>query len=343
MQAVKESALRVAIVSDSESQRTNLRLMLERSGVQVVINSRLEAELFKRLNANIADVLLIDLDEELDEDEELLDELVDMTPVPILFNDSAATRQLSMVYDASWGRKLANKLASLVDGTQMSVGNAGHKIALETPEYVANRIPEAPSAVVTGKQPGSSELSNVWVLAASIGGPQSLKRFISCIPEDLPVAFIVAQHIGTNFVSLLAEQLGKVTPFSVYPARSGEVFAHQQVVITPVGERLNFGENNEILLEPTESTSIYSPCIDMVLTDTSKRYGAATGAIIFSGMGNDSMQGCMSVASRDGLVWAQDPDSCVVSSMPDHARRAGVVSFSGSPEELAQNLVKHLS
>lgn len=343
MQAVKDPVLRVAIVSDSESQRTNLRLMLERSGVQVAINSRLEAELLKRLNANVADVLLIDLDEELDEDEELLDELVDTAPVPILFNDSAATRQLSSVYDSSWGRKLANKLASLVDGTQMSVGNAGHKIALETPEYVANKIPDAPVAVVSGKQPGSNVLKNVWVLAASIGGPQSLKRFISCIPGDLPVAFVIAQHIGTNFVSLLAEQLGKVTSFSVYPACSGEVFAHQQVVITPVGERLTFGEDNAIRLEPTESTSIYSPCIDMVLTDTSKRYAQAAGVIVFSGMGNDSMQGCLSVASRGGQVWAQDPDSCVVSSMPDHARRAGVVSFSGSPEALAQNLIKHLS
>jgi len=77
------------------------------------------------------------------------------------------------------------------------------------------------------------------------------------------------------------------------------------------------------------------------MTDISIRYGSRTSTIVFSGMGNDGLRGAQLIASRGGKVWAQEPESCVVSSMPDSTRRAGIVSFSGEPELLSERITTY--
>lgn len=344
MQPGGHHQLRVAIASESELQRANLKLMLERSGLQVVVTRPMSDDFLNQVSANIADVLLIDLDDTTDDDMDLLDQLLEQSHLPILFNDSAATRQSSLVFDADVGKKLASKLVSLVGGGQLSVEDAQHTIALETPDYTLQTAVGAPAqqAAPASKAATPEVARNVWVLGASIGGPQSVKRFLSTIPEDLPVAFLIAQHIGGNFVALLAEQLNRVTKFDVYPAVAGRLLYHREVVIAPVHERITFGTDGDIRLEPAEAAGRYSPSIDRIMTDVARRYGARTGAIMFSGMGNDGLNGCRAVAAAGGPVWAQNAASCVISSMPDSVRHAGVASLSGTPEELAARLVERI-
>jgi chemosensory pili system protein ChpB (putative protein-glutamate methylesterase) len=55
-------------------------------------------------------------------------------------------------------------------------------------------------------------------------------------------------------------------------------------------------------------------------------------------MGDDGARGCEAIAESGGVVWAQDIASCVVSSMPDQARKTGKVSYSANPEQLAKQL-----
>jgi chemosensory pili system protein ChpB (putative protein-glutamate methylesterase) len=75
-----------------------------------------------------------------------------------------------------------------------------------------------------------------------------------------------------------------------------------------------------------------------VITAVAERYGEMAGAIVFSGMGDDGAVGCRSMAEHGGVVWAQDVDSCVMSSMPDQARKTNNVTFSAEPRKLADEL-----
>jgi chemosensory pili system protein ChpB (putative protein-glutamate methylesterase) len=79
------------------------------------------------------------------------------------------------------------------------------------------------------------------------------------------------------------------------------------------------------------------------MTRVAERYANRSGAIVFSGMGDDGVEGCRAVVAHGGTVWAQEAESCLVSSMPDHVRAAGLASFSGSPELLALKLTEHLN
>jgi chemosensory pili system protein ChpB (putative protein-glutamate methylesterase) len=49
------------------------------------------------------------------------------------------------------------------------------------------------------------------------------------------------------------------------------------------------------------------------------------------------------MAENGGVVWAQDVDSCVISSMPDQARKTHTVTFSADPRALADHLYQYYS
>ena len=115
-----------------------------------------------------------------------------------------------------------------------------------------------------------------------------------------------------------------------------------QLVVAPVEKRMNFSERGVVSMEDIKQKSIYSPSIDDVLSVVAKHYGADANAIIFSGMGNDGTAGCHLIAQNGGMVWAQESKSCIISSMADSARAAGIVSLSADPEQLAENLIQYL-
>ena len=89
--------------------------------------------------------------------------------------------------------------------------------------------------------------------------------------------------------------------------------------------------------EPWEGP--YAPCIDQVMSNLAQGFGHCDGAILFSGMGNDGAIAAPRLAAQGAAIWAQSADSCAVSSQPDSVRETGCVGYSGTPEQLARQLV----
>ncbi len=182
-------------------------------------------------------------------------------------------------------------------------------------------------------------LQRVWVLGASIGGPDAVREFLSGIPASTSNLFLLAQHMGADFVDLMIGQLARASALPVRMAVSGEITTHGQVLVVPLAERLLLDRDGQVSIEALPAPSAYSPSIDQVLKDVADQFGAAAGAIIFSGMAHDAIEGAKYLAGKGGVVWAQDPATCVVSSMIDGAMEAGVVKLVASPAELAARFV----
>ncbi len=183
---------------------------------------------------------------------------------------------------------------------------------------------------------------NVWVLGASIGGPEAVKRFLARIPVELPVAFVLAQHLGEGFVSLLATQLDRISCFKVKEAQAGDVLKHGEVIVVPIEQRMILDEQGQVKFLDEKWKGHYKPSIDSVIKDVCTSYKERAGVIIFSGMGADGVLASQKFAEQyQGNIWAQNSDTCVVSSMPDSVRKANLVSYSGSPEALALKIAMH--
>lgn len=322
--------VRIAIVSYSLKHRQHLQKVMEHTGLRVVINEPASKALLDKLDFFEADVILLDIDENSDQQQDFLTGLLDKTSTPIIFDDITV---LSLHESAAMGKWYSKLLSKISDATGKLEWD---KLDLD---IGCSSLVQAVSTELDSTQ-NEQLAENIWLLGASLGGPDAVKRFLAEIPADLPVAFILAQHLGENFVSRLAEQLNKVTPFRVMNPNTGHVLRHGEVLIVPVDCRLKINPIGAVELLPLTTKSAYSPSIDLVMQDFAQRYTQTVNAIIFSGMCSDGVIGSQQVTAQGGEVWVQSPDTCVVSSMPESVDKATKVSFSGAPEILARELIK---
>lgn len=335
--------LRVALIADRELQGKHLKELLETHGMNVIIDQPIADYRPELYDADEVDVLLVNLDESIGYDMERLDALIEYSSVPILFNEGGIPG------GKSWGRKLIAKLTGLVQGrniaTQSTVAATRvRKLSENAEDELPGGLGDTQSSaqVVASQYEPTAPARSVWILGASLGGPQALKQFLSHLPDTLPTGFIIAQHIGKPFVSLLAEQLGRVTRMRVMPAEHGRAVRTREVILVPIDSRFCLTEAGIVELRDEPVRGPYRPCIDEVMEEAARCYKQHSAAIVFSGMGNDGSLGAVAVERAGGMVWAQEAESCVMSSMPDAARQRGVVSFSGTPQELATQLAQRM-
>lgn len=343
-----QAQLRVAILTTSDQTQQHANLLQE-AGLNIVVLEAVGSVFLLQLEKSPADVLLVDLSEEVDSEIDIINTLLEYDSVPVFFNDSNPAGGNA---NALWAKKLARKLANMVRTHQPLT-------AAETPlEAMSGQGPQKPdlepgttnSFAQETSEPTSEPksrpddaASNIWVLGASLGGPQAVHQFLAAIKADLPVVFLLAQHIGANHIAVLAKQLNRVTPFKVIPGTSGYLLRHHEVVLVPADKHIGITEDGYLSLSPAPAGAIYSPSINNVITAVAERYGHKAGAIVFSGMGDDGASGCKAMADHGGVVWAQNIESCVISSMPDQARKTNSVTYSADPGCLAEKLHSYYS
>lgn len=181
---------------------------------------------------------------------------------------------------------------------------------------------------------------DLWVLGASLGGPAALKRFFTALNQPLPICFLLAQHIDAHFLPVLGKILEQANPF--YPVqvlvRPG-LIEPGTLLLAPIEKRLRFLEAGQIVLGARGWTPPYSPCIDDVLKDVAVSYPGQVHSIVFSGMGEDGVNGARAIANCRGEVWVQDSESCASSVMPDAISKAGLARYRATPESLAARLM----
>jgi len=331
------SKIRIAVVSNTVNQRKQLREALENVGLNVVLNEPVSTSFLEKLDSINVDVILLDLDDH-SSDDPILDRLLDNDTIPIIFNDVSVLTLNEPHVLARWYGKLLKKISS-------SVGED----TIEEKTYAEHYNHSSQSKEFNTTNDKTPEVSvddglakNVWILGASLGGPDAVKEFFRALPPGLPVAFILTQHLGANFISLLAEQLDNVADYEVLTPTVGHVIKHNQVIVTPVNQHLTINSIGAIELHALREEQQYSPSINMVLEDMLNRYGQNMGAIIFSGMGDDGLKGCELLHAKGAMIWTQSADSCVISSMPENIERKGLASFTGSPTKLAEKLYDFL-
>jgi two-component system chemotaxis response regulator CheB/chemosensory pili system protein ChpB (putative protein-glutamate methylesterase) len=185
----------------------------------------------------------------------------------------------------------------------------------------------------------AAPLRHVVVLGASIGGPEAVRELLGALPRNFPALFVLAQHMGDEFLELMSAQLAKAVSMTVRTPTHGERVGHGEIVIVPTRQRMQIDGEGVITLSPLIERTPYSPSIDQVMRDVADEFGERAAAIVFSGMAQDAIDGSKYLTSRGGAVWVQDPQTCTISSMVDSVRQTGVVTFVGSPQQMAAKLI----
>lgn len=333
----EKSAARIAVIADTSLQRHVLQQALAGSGYQVVLNSdptRLDEQ---ALAACETDLWLVDLAQL--EDSPLVDSLLETATAPVLFGEGHAPERHSENYPR-WERRLFGKLKRLVGDPAEAVGPSLEALLAEAQR--PGRV-ELPAALADTPLVAGEPARQVWLLAASLGGPAAVKAFLDALPGGLPLGFVYAQHIDAAFEAALPQAVGRHSQWHVNAVRPGDAVRCGEVVVAPIVQELGFAEDGTMQLAGRAWPEPYSPSIDQLMLNLAQQFGAACGVIVFSGMGSDGSAAAAYVRRQGALIWTQKADSCACPSMPDSLREGGYSSLSGDPRELASALVNHLA
>lgn len=323
---------RIGVVSDTNLQRLALAQAVKGHGYELCFNTSPEKLDASALDAAELDVWVVDMQ---DEDDEFLDRLLDHSAAPILFGLEQAPAQGTRDYPR-WERRVFVKLKETVGEPVLDESLD----VLEQSEPAA--VPVALALPPELSQHHSDGLELVVVLAASLGGPAAVKEFLDCLPKGLPVAFVLAQHIDARMVGTLPRVLVRHNGMPCKIAEAGDRLRHGELLIAPIESEIDFDEGGAVIVRGIEWDGPYSPSIDQMIANVTRRFGNRAGALIFSGMGGDGSISGPLLQEAGGFIWAQVAGSCACASQPDSMRATGVVTFNGTPSELAAHLVEHV-
>ncbi|MNM76554.1 Chemotaxis response regulator protein-glutamate methylesterase of group 1 operon [compost metagenome] len=333
----ESNALRIAVIADTSLQRHVLQQALLAHGYQVVLNAdpgRLEEA---QLASCETDLWLVDLAQQ--DDSPLLDSLLEQDRVPVLFGEGNAPERHSEHYPR-WERRLVGKLRRLIGDPSAGVGQSLQMLLAEAQR--PTRI-ELPANLAAAPLKAGEPAEQVWLLAASLGGPEAVKAFLDALPGGLPIGLLYAQHIDPAFETSLSQAVGRHSQWHINQARAGDAVRCGEVVVVPVSQQLGFDVDGRMQLDGRPWPEPYSPSFDQMMLNLAQRYGERCGVIVFSGMCSDGSAAAAYVRRQGGEIWTQRADSCACSSMPDSLREAGYSMFSADPRELAAALVNHLA
>lgn len=310
-------APRIGLVSDSDLNRRSLQQLLAEGGYSTGLSLK-SAKLMLRLEGNDGAAILQKIEADLDawiidssEDsiQPLLDYLLTESELPLLLNDHVPLIQDQQAFTL-WRRRTLEKLEIV----------AISDVDKHRDEAIA------PAA------------KDVWVLAASLGGPEAVSRFLQALPPDLPLALVYGQHIEPDFEGFLTGSIN--SHYTLELVKGETVLTVGKVVVVPAAHQLRFLPRGRVVATRKPWQGAYKPVLDQVISDLARVYRQRLGVIIFSGTCNDGEIGCRVVKACGGTVWAQQADSCIDPSMPMAAISTQCVSEQGTPEQLATLLAE---
>ncbi|HEY6948139.1 MAG TPA: chemotaxis protein CheB, partial [Gemmatimonadales bacterium] len=199
--------------------------------------------------------------------------------------------------------------------------------------------PTGPVEPDTPQETVGSPAFPIVALGASAGGLEALRRLFARVPIDSGLAFVVIQHLDPDRPSMLAHVIEGITPLPVAEATDGARLEPNRVHVIPAGADLTI-EGGIVALVPREKTgNLHLPIDTFLRSLAADARGSAIG-VVLSGSGADGREGLRAIKAEGGIAIAQDPQSAQFRSMPEAAIAAGVVDFTGSPEEIAAELVR---
>ena len=301
--------LQLGILVDSAHKQQALTDLIALSGHTVGCHLLLSAR--EAANQQVLeqplDAWVVDVAEDYCDEQQLLEQLFAQSRIPIILSDSSEFPPGSEDHSA-WLRRTGLRLQRLRGDINLQQANPA---------------------------------SELWVLAASTGGPAAVKRFLAQLPANLGIAFLYAQHIDANQAATLNRMMSNAGSYPAMVATQGVVLEPNSLTLVTARDAVEILENGTLVIHYGQSwKGSYAPSIDQLAANAARIYRERSGLIIFTGMGDDGAASCRLIKQVGGKAWAQSPNDCTSDSMPVSALATGCVSLSGTPEYLARSLAQ---
>jgi two-component system chemotaxis response regulator CheB len=212
--------IRVLLVDDSDATRAGLGRILEAAcGAEVVGTAADGEQALREAERLRPDLIVLDLQMPRMDGFTFLRLLMARRPIPVLVISAQSRRTdvfkalelgaLDFVAKPEGDAPLDSLRDALVEKCQLVRALRIENLAPRDAAHAAGALGAEPAGIVA--------------IGASTGGPAAIQRLLSMLAGDLPLAFLVAQHMPERFTGAFAERLARTTSFVASEAADADV------------------------------------------------------------------------------------------------------------------------
>jgi two-component system chemotaxis response regulator CheB len=333
----KPETIKVLIVDDSAFMRKVITdILSEDPMLEIIGRARNGAEAMEAVRTLSPDVVTLDIEMPGKSGIEVLKEIMDFKPVPVVMVSSLTKENANVTMQA-----LDLGAVDFVTKPSGNISLDMQKVGDELRRKVAGASRAALFGSRRVKQPfhAREPLSvpphrdmprgkfEMLVVAASTGGPMALQEVISNLSRDFPLPVMVVQHMPPGFTTSFAQRLNERSNLTVVEGCDGMPVKKGRVVIAPGGYHLMVEKKGaEILCKLAETPPVRSvrPAADVLFTSVSETIDGSVLALVLTGMGRDGLDGAKALKDRGAYIIAESKETSVIFGMPGAIIAAGL-------------------
>jgi two-component system chemotaxis response regulator CheB len=189
----------------------------------------------------------------------------------------------------------------------------------------------------------SNKGQRIIVVGASAGGLDALSKLVDALPQDLPAAILVVQHMSADTTGeVLVKALAKSGKFKSKHARDGETIKNGHIYVAPSDYHMLISKG-KILLSKGARENRSRPAIDPLFRSAAVAFGSKVIGVILTGNLDDGTIGLMAVKRCGGICIVQDPKEAAYPDMPQTAVSNVEVDYCLPISEIGACLAKILA
>lgn len=178
------------------------------------------------------------------------------------------------------------------------------------------------------------------VIGGSAGSFQGITQILSALPADFSLPIIMClhrlKHVRNGFVEALSIKSIKpvVEPHDKEGIKKGKVY------LAPANYHLCIELGNTFALSTEEMYNNSRPSIDITLDTAAYNFKDKLIGILLSGANRDGALGMKRIKDRGGLTIIQNPEECMIDTMPNAAKSITEIDYILSVKEIIQFLTE---
>jgi two-component system response regulator WspF len=332
---------RIAIVNDLAMAREALRRVVATIPDTTVCWVAADGEeAVARARVDRADLVLMDLIMPVMDGVEATRLIMKGSPCPILVVTATVEGNATRVYEAIGAGALdavdtprlgadgthgAKALVSKVEVIRLmakaEAPRGATAIAPARPRPQVN--PMVPAAGAPATEAAATAGAPIIAVGSSTGGPQALATFLKSLPNPLPYAVVIVQHMDVTFLPGLATWLSGQTGLNVELApRHGRPTAGS-VMVAGQDLQMVLKQNGTLDYVAGDPDLIHRPSVDVFFESLAKSRTQTGAAVMLTGMGRDGAAGMKAMRDAGWRTFAQDRETSIVWGMPGAAVQVG--------------------
>ena len=335
---------KVIIVDDSAFMRKLLTdLFTDTPDFTVVDTAKNGFEAIAKIKTNKPDLVTLDIEMPVMNGLDALKTIMRDTPVPIVVVSSLTREGSEETVKALLFGAVDFVTKNITDIAQ--VKNTVLTTCRNALNVNMEELRRKPSLAQPISMPNSSGKvkDKIIVLGTSTGGPKALQEIIPKLPDNLPSAVVVVQHMPAGFTKSLANRLNDLSAVKVKEAENNEQVVKGTVYIAPGDFHIKFYKKEEdVFIKLTKDPPVGShrPAVNPMFESAASIYGENCVAVLLTGMGQDGAAGMATIKSQNGYTIAEDQKTAIVYGMPKVAIEMGIVDKVSLLQEIANDIIK---